>query len=107
MSIQQVTDADFTSVVEQSVRPVLVEFGAPWCGPCAQLEPIIRELAAAYSDRLTVVSVDTSDNPITAIDCQVQSLPTIQFYRDGRRVKQMVGSQTKKTLLDAIEEVIS
>ncbi|NKY28093.1 thioredoxin [Nocardia gamkensis] len=101
-----VTDASFADDVLLSEKPVLVDFWADWCGPCKMVAPVLEEIAAAYTDKLTVAKVDVDANPSTARDYQILSLPTMMLFRGGKPVKQIVGAKGKAALLRELEDVI-
>ncbi len=88
----------FESKVLHAAKPVLVEFGAPWCGPCRLLEPVLVELAGAYSDRVDFYSIDVDDSPQLAMDYQVMGVPTIILFKGGQAVERMTGFRPRKAL---------
>ena len=100
--IKQVTDASFDSDVLKSDKPVVVDFWAPWCGPCRQMEPIFDELADSYeSVQFTKMNVD--DNMATSAKYQILSIPTLLVFKDGEVVKQVVGALPKGRLTSELE----
>lgn len=105
MSEHQFTDADFQSEVLQSDKPVLVDFWAPWCGPCQMMGPIIEELANEYvSKGVKIGKVNVDENPITAGQHKVMSIPTFLVFKGGQVVDQMIGGVTKEKLREMIEK---
>ncbi len=100
-----VTDADFEEKVLHSTIPVLVDFWAPWCGPCKMVAPIIDEVASEFEGKLVVAKLNVDENPATSVKYNVMGIPTLLFFKGGQPVKQLVGYQEKPTLQKAVEEV--
>ena len=94
-----VTDDSFADDVLASATPVLVDFWATWCGPCKMIAPVLEELAAEKAGELTVAKLDVDENPSTARDFQVVSIPTLILFKDGEPVKRIVGTKGKAALL--------
>jgi thioredoxin 1 len=101
-----VTDDSFSTDVLQSDKPVVVDFWAPWCGPCLQVSPILDEIAAAYPDAISVVKVNTDDNPVVAAQYGITALPTIAVYKGGELVKTIIGAKPKPMLLRELSDWI-
>ncbi|HSK47140.1 MAG TPA: thioredoxin [Coriobacteriia bacterium] len=97
----QVTDASFAEAVEGSSKPFVVDFWAPWCGPCRMMEPVLKEVAAE-NDALTVGKLNVDENPATATRFDILSIPTLLVFKDGQVVKKVVGARSKKQLLDEL-----
>lgn len=92
------TDANFNQEVLQSTVPVLVDCWASWCGPCRMIAPIIEELAGEYAGKAKVGKLEVEENPAVAAQLNVQSIPTILFFKGGKVVDQVVGAVPKKVL---------
>ncbi len=105
MSDKTFTDANFKADVLDSATPVVVDFWAPWCGPCKIVSPTIEELAKDYEGKVVVGKMNVDDNPQTAGTYGVMSIPTIMIFKDGKPVKSLVGAQGKDTYKRAIDEV--
>ena len=101
------TDATFDTEVISSDRPVLVDIGANWCGPCRLIAPIVKELAVEYAGRLKVGKMDFDTSHSSAVRYGIQSLPTLLLFKDGSVVDRMVGAVPKQRLVDSIEEVLA
>ncbi|MFF3668385.1 thioredoxin [Microtetraspora malaysiensis] len=105
-AIKSVTDATFGAEVLKSDKPVLVDFWAEWCGPCRQVAPILEEIAAENAERLTIVKLNIDENPATPRDYGVLQIPTMNVYKDGEVVKQIIGAKPKAMLLRELEGII-
>ncbi len=101
------TDDNFESEVDKSDLPVLVDFGATWCGPCRALEPIVEELAGEYEGKLKVGAVDIDQARAVATRFGIMSVPTLIFFKGGEVVEKVTGLQPKATLQQKIEAMIA
>ncbi len=106
MSITHVTDANFETEVVQSKVPVLVDFWAPWCGPCRMLAPIVEEIGRDYQGRVKVVKLDTQENPQVPTALGIRSIPTLVLF-DGREVADaMVGLRPKPDIAKMLDRFL-
>ena len=105
---EQVTDLTFQEWVLDGDEdiPVLVDFWAPWCGPCRMVSPIVDEMATIYKDKVKVFKLNTDENPNTASLYGIRSIPTLMIFKDGRRVDMVVGAVPEKTLANTLEKYI-
>ncbi|MCX8073317.1 MAG: thioredoxin [Candidatus Binatia bacterium] len=104
--ITEVTDATFDKEVLQSSLPVLVDFWAPWCGPCRAIAPIVEELAKEYEGKLKVAKVNVDQNPEAASRYGVRGIPTLLLFQGGQVKDQIVGAVPKQVLVKAVEAVV-
>ncbi|MEG4345048.1 thioredoxin [Microcoleus sp. A003_D6] len=102
----QVTDSSFKQEVIDSEVPVLVDFWAPWCGPCRMVAPVVDEIAQQYEGQVKVVKVNTDENPQVASQYGIRSIPTLMIFKGGQRVDMVVGAVPKTTLANTLEKYI-
>ena len=103
----QVTDAAFEKTVMQSELPVVVDFWAPWCGPCKMVGPILDKLANDYTVKLVVAKVNTDDSSEWAAKFGVQGIPTMLFVADGKVVHQQVGAMPEPMLRNVVDQFLN
>jgi thioredoxin 1 len=100
--LTHVTDASFEADVAESSKPVLMDFWAPWCGPCRMMEPVLKEVSDEYAERISVCKLNVDENPNTATKFEVLSIPTLLVFEGGQVVKKLVGAMPKKKLIDEL-----
>lgn len=103
-SAAAVTDVSFEQDVLKSEKLVLVDFWAPWCGPCRMVAPIVDEIAKQYESTLVVYKLNTDENPNVASQYGIRSIPTLMLFRRGEKVDTIVGAVPKSTLEKTIEK---
>jgi thioredoxin 1 len=104
-TIQTVSDTDFADKTNAAL-PVLIDFWAPWCGPCKAISPVIEDLAVEYADKITILKMNVDDNPETPGRFGIRAIPTIIVFKDGAAVDQITGAVGKAQLIDLINKVI-
>ena len=102
----QVTDGTFKADVLDSDVPDLVDFWAPWCGPCRMVAPVVEEIADQYAGQVKVVKLNTDENPNTASQYGIRSIPTLMIFKGGQRVDMVVGAVPKTTLASTLEKYL-
>nr|YP_010204177.1 thioredoxin [Ahnfeltia fastigiata]UAT97661.1 thioredoxin [Ahnfeltia fastigiata]UAT97865.1 thioredoxin [Ahnfeltia fastigiata] len=100
-------DSSFQQEVIESNKPVLVDFWAPWCGPCRMIAPVIDEIADEYGQSIKVVKINTDDNPSTATEYGIRSIPTLMIFNDGKRVDTVIGAVPKSTLASTLNKYLN
>jgi len=101
------TDANFAKEVLESPIPALVDFWAPWCGPCRLVGPVVEELAEEYAGRVRVVKLNTDENMETSSTYGIMSIPTLAIFKNGKVVDGMVGAAPKKTLKELLDKHVA
>ena len=104
--VNNISDSDFVKEVEQDPGVVLVDFWAPWCGPCRKIAPVIDEISEEYKGRLKVVKVNTDENVRTAQEYSISGIPSVLIFKNGEAVERLVGLMQKSTLISSIEKYL-
>lgn len=99
--VLQINDAEFDSAIASS-QPTLVDFWAPWCGPCKAIGPVVEELAEEYEGKLTVAKMNVDDNPVTPGKFGIRAIPTLILFKEGEVVDQITGAVGKSQLVELI-----
>lgn len=103
---KDVTDQTFDAEVLKSDRPVLVDFWAPWCGPCRMVAPIVEDLAREYEGRVNFYKLNTDENPNVSMRYGIRSIPTLLVFKNGEPVGQIVGFRPKRDLQKRLDEAL-
>ena len=103
--IQEITDANFQAVLAEG-KPLVVDFWAPWCGPCKMMLPVVEELAAEYEGRVPVGKLNVDENPETCEEYGIMSIPTLLFFKNGELVERIVGAARKNDVQKVIETLL-
>jgi thioredoxin 1 len=105
-SVIELTDAAFDQTIHSSDVPVLVDFWAPWCGPCVMIAPILKEIADEYGDKVKICRLNVDDARDSAMEFGISAIPTLILFKDSQVQKKWVGLTSKKNLADAIDELL-
>jgi thioredoxin 1 len=106
-TVTEVTDNNFQAEVIESEVPVLVDFWAPWCGPCRMVAPVVEEIAQERAGALKVVKMNTDENQQTALTFNIMSIPTLILFRNGQPAKTVIGAYPKKRLEAELEPALA
>ena len=105
-NVVELTDPTFDEVVHSSDVPVLVDFWAPWCGPCKMMAPILEEIGDEYADRAKICKLNTDEARDSAMEFGISAIPTVILFKDGQVQKKWVGLTSKKDIAAAIDELL-
>jgi thioredoxin 1 len=104
--IMDIDDSSFDSEIIQSDKPAVVDFWAPWCGPCKAIGPVIEELAKTYGEQVKFTKCNVDDNPVTPGKFGIKAIPTLIFFKEGKVVDQITGMVAKSKLEDTIKSIV-
>jgi thioredoxin 1 len=104
--IMDIDDRSFDTEIIQSDKPAVVDFWAPWCGPCKAIGPVIEELAEAYGENIKFTKCNVDENPATPAKFGIKAIPTLIFFKEGKVVDQITGMVAKSKLEDTIKSIV-
>ena len=104
--IVEIDDSSFDSEIVQSDKPAVVDFWAPWCGPCKAIGPVIEELAKTYGEQIKFTKCNVDDNPVTPGKFGIKAIPTLIFFKEGKVVDQITGMVAKSKLEETIKSIV-
>jgi thioredoxin 1 len=102
---RKITDSEFQELIDNSTKPVLVDFWADWCGPCRMLGPILEEISKEYEGKLEVVKLNIDENPETPTKLGVRSIPTLMLFNNGKLMSTKVGASPKSNIIEWIDSI--
>jgi thioredoxin 1 len=105
-NVLEIDDSVFDAEVLKSDKPVLIDFWAPWCGPCRAISPLVEDLAGKFGDKIKFVKCNVDENPITPGKYGIRSIPTLMFFKDGNVVEQVIGMVAKSKLEEVINKIL-
>ncbi|MDM8550814.1 thioredoxin [Desulfobacterales bacterium HSG2] len=105
-NILEIDDSNFETEVLQANKPVLVDFWAPWCGPCKAIGPVMDDLASAFGDKMKFAKCNVDDNPVTPGKYGIRAIPTLIFFKEGKEVETITGMVAKSRLEDSINKLL-
>jgi thioredoxin 1 len=105
-NILEINDDSFEKLVIESDKPVMVDFWAPWCGPCKAIAPTVEALEKEFGDKISFVKINVDDNPISPSKYGIQAIPTLIFFKNGEVAEQITGMVPKQNLEDVIQRII-
>lgn len=106
-NVKDITDSEFEAEVLKSDSPVLVDFWAPWCGPCKSIAPVLEEVSKTYQGKLKIVKINVDDNPKSPSAYEVRGIPNLIFFKGGKLVDRVVGAVPKDQLIATIDKVVT
>ena len=104
--VMEIEDSSFDNEVLQSEKPVLVDFWAPWCGPCKAIGPVVEELAVDFGDKIKFAKCNVDNNPVTPGKYGIKAIPTLIMFKDGNVVDQITGMVAKARIEEAIKKIV-
>ncbi|CAB1261713.1 thioredoxin [Clostridium sp. MT-14] len=102
--VEEIKDSDFSSSIKNSSTPVVVDFWASWCGPCKMLSPVIEEVSDEMQGKAKFFKLNVDENPVTAAQFKIASIPTVMVFKDGNIVDKFIGFRPKDTIKDVLKK---
>ncbi len=104
-NVKAIDDSAFEKAILKAEKPALVDFWAPWCGPCRAMEPVIDEIAGQFSEKVNIFKCNVDDNPVSPTTYGVKAIPTLIFFKNGQIVEQITGMASKSKLEEIINKI--
>lgn len=104
--VHEITDQNFEQKVLKNEKPVLIDFWAPWCGPCMMMSPIVDELAQVFKDKIEFGKINVDENTRTATEYNIMSIPAIKIFKEGKILKEFQGLQNKEALKEELNKIV-
>ncbi len=104
--VMEINDSSFDNEVLQSEKPVMVDFWAPWCGPCKAIAPVVEELATTFGDKIKFTKCNVDENPVTPGKFGIRAIPTLIFFKNGKVADQITGMVAKAKLEETINKIL-